>query len=140
MLAMPPDCVRWITRNGEDNDCAIAAISLATGHSYETVLGHAMAVHPGATVDGLTMRQIKAVLLALDVPHRVRRKFDIEEDTGILWVSGKSDEHVVYLWEGRVIEPSLGRRSLWLDPRGYLAHEKYLKATWLIEVVTKQGE
>ena len=133
MITLPPDCVRWIMRNGEDNDCAIAAISLATGTSYEHCLGLAMNITPKATSVGLTLRQIRAVITALKLNSRVRRKFDLEEDTGILWVSNSKDEHVVYLWEGRILEPSLGCRALWLDPKAYLEEQKY-KATSLIVV------
>lgn len=132
MITLPPDCVRWIHRNGEDNDCAIAAISLATGLSYETVLGTAMNIQPLATMHGMSMKAIRAALSALGYTSKVRRKFDLDEDTGILWLTGKRDSHVVYLWEGRIVEPSLGRRELWLDPRGYLAAEKFKVGSLLV--------
>ena len=139
MIALPPDCVRWIVRNGEDNDCAIAAISLATGHSYEHVLGAAMQVCSTIMEDGLSNKEMQAVLKALGHESKLRRKFDLEEDTGILHISDKKDErHVVYLWDGRIIEPSMGRRALWRDPQAYLNHEKS-KACWLIEVKPQEG-
>lgn len=140
MIALPPDCVRWINRNGEDNDCAVAAISLATGNSYEQVLGAAMGLSPDVLVEGLSVREIRDTLTALGHDSRLRRKFDLEEDTGILIIAElKNDDerHAVYLWEGRIVEPSLGRRSLWLDAKNYITHEK-AKACWLIEVKPKQ--
>jgi len=133
MNALPPDCVRWITRNGEDNDCGIAAISLATGHSYEQVLGVAVGLNPSVLMSGMSNKEIRATLTELGYDSKVRRKFDLEEDTGVLIIEDhRQERHAVYLWEGRIIEPSLGRRSLWLDANNYLLSEKS-KAVWLIE-------
>lgn len=137
MLALPPDCVRWICRNGEDNDCAVAAIALACGISYEAALGAAMGQAKNPIHVGMTLREIRATIKALGYKARTRKSYDLDEDTGILWVSVRGeDDHVVYLWEGRVIEPSLGRRSLWLDPKNYLTHED-ARAGVLITVETE---
>lgn len=129
---LPPDCIRWITRNGEDHDCAVAAISLATGVSYEVVLGTAMGVAPKALSEGLTLRQIRATVAGLGHTTRLRRKYDLDDDTGILWVSNTKDTHVVYLWEGRIIEPSHAHRSLWLDPRAYLLHMRFTAGNLIV--------
>ncbi len=141
-LLLPPDCVRWINRNGEDNDCAVAAISLATGESYEQVLGTAMQVDPKALKTGMSMRKILVVLGLLGFAARLKRKFDIDEETGILIVAelkNTYERHAVYLWEGRIVEPSLGRRTLWKDPEQYLTDEKS-KAFWLIVLDGKKED
>lgn len=119
---LPPDVVRWVSRNGEDGDCAIAAIALATGNTYETVLAESIAVRPGA-IRGMNWRDIKAVVARLGFSYRLRRKYDIEEDTGILDCKRGREEHVVYLWAGRILEPDMRRRMLWRDPEAFLANE-----------------
>ena len=141
MIAMPPDMVRWVARNGEDNDCAVTAISLATGETYEACL---VAAHnygdPDVLTEGLGLREIRRVLSEMGYQTRLHKKFDPDEETGILLVDGpkKNDRHAVYLWDGRIIEPSLGRRSFWLDAETYNKHEGTTLA-WLITLV-KEGK
>lgn len=125
MLALPPDVVRWVGRSGEDGDCAIAAIALACGATYEEVMQAATLTNPTAVTRGMNWRDIKATVVKLGFSYRMRRKFDIEEETGILDCKRKREEHVVYLWEGRIIEPRQDRRSLWLDANQFLVHEDW---------------
>lgn len=122
MIALPPDVVRWVHRSGEDPDCAVTALALALGETYDVVLGEAMKVEPRAVTWGMRLREMRRVAKRLGFSTRLRRKFDLHEDTGILSVSGPEGEHVVYLWEGRIIEPRQDSRSLWLDPNDFLKH------------------
>lgn len=122
-MALPPDVVRWVSRSGEDSDCAIAAIALATGETYDAVLSEAVQVRSDAVTRGMVWRDIRAVVARLGFTSKLRRKYDLEEDTGILDCKRGREEHVVYLWEGRIIEPRLDRRSLWRDPDAFLSHE-----------------
>jgi hypothetical protein len=123
MLALPPDVVRWVSRSGEDPDCAIVAISLACGATYDAVLAEAIQVTPDAVSRGMNWRQIRATVKRLGFTSTLKRKYDLEDDTGILDCKRGREEHVVYLWEGRIIEPRLDRRALWKDPDAFLAHE-----------------
>src|SRR5678815_2389493 len=136
MIALPPDVIRWISRNGEENDCTIAAIALATGESYEQVLGTAMQVQPEVLTKGLYITQQVQVLNLLGFEVKKRKEFDREKDTGIVIVEERKrskERHAVYLWAGRVIEPSVGRRAMWLDLDAYCAHEKS-KVVMLLEI------
>ena len=123
MLALPPDVVHWVSRNGQDGDCAIAAISLATGASYEAVLAEAIQVRSDAVTVGLNWREIRTTIKRLGFSSRLRRKYDLDEDTGILDCKRGRQEHVVYLWEGRIVEPRW--RSMWRDPEAFLKHEDW---------------
>lgn len=121
-MALPPDVVRWVSRSGEDPDCAIAAIALATGETYDAVLAQAVQVRPDA-IRGMNWRDIKATVHRLGWQYQMKRKYDVAADTGILDCKAGRKEHVVYLWAGRIIEPRLDRRSLWADPVAFLEHE-----------------
>mgnify|MGYP001579715419 CR=1 FL=1 len=113
----PPDMVRWIPRNAENSDCAITALQLATGLTYEAVLAAALNVVPGVLTKGMSMANLKRVAAELGFAASWKRKYDISEATGLLYVETKKEGHVVYLWEGRVIEPL--SQSLWRDPADY---------------------
>lgn len=119
---LPPDVVRWVSRSGEDPDCAIAAIALATGQTYDAVLAQAVQVRADA-IRGMNWKDIRGVVARLGFSSALKRKYDLDEDTGILDCKRGREEHVVYLWAGRIIEPRLDRRSLWADPVAFLEHE-----------------
>lgn len=121
MLPLPPDVIRWVSRSGEDHDCAIAAIMLATGATYDMVLAEAVRQTPDAVKRGMTWRHIRGVLRALGFSTRLRRKYDLDEDFGILDCRRGRQEHVVYLWDGHIFEPA--DRSIWRDAEAYLQHE-----------------
>ena len=128
-VAIPPDVVRWVSRSGGDGDCAIAAISLATGHTYEQVLQAALDVGIHPLPDGLYTAEVKRILTHLKISWKLKRKkFDLEKDTGILCLQAKNkknSDHAVYLWAGRIVEPAIEHRSFWLDPSLYLLTEDY---------------
>lgn len=123
--------VRWVPRNGENEDCSIVALQLACGLTYEAVLAAAVMLVPRVLERGLFWKEMQQVAAALGFVTRLRRKYDIEEDTGILHVKDKTTQHVVYLWRGRVIEPA--DQAMWLDPQDYLSCMK-LKAGSLLVV------
>ena len=137
LLAAPPDILRWSPRSSGHGDCTVAALELACGVTYEKALAAALLTEPDVLDLGMTLVGICAVVQALGFSTRLHRQFDISEDTGILSVEQprfKNSKHVVYLWEGRVIEPKSDRRQLWLDADQFLKHYRY-KADTLIEIV-----
>lgn len=136
MLAAPPDILRWSPRSDGHGDCAVAAIELACGITYEQALSVCLGAAAGVLNEGLTGNEIKKAIKFLGLKPTLRFKFDIEEDTGILSV-GVPDHpgwgHVVYLWEGRIVEPENERRQLWLSAASFLQHYGYT-AEYLITI------
>lgn len=129
-----PDVLHWSPRSAGHGDCAVAALELACGVSYETALAACINVVPAALKRGLTLKEMQKAATFLGFVTKRRRKFDLEEDTGILCVIDPKDassEHAVYLWEGRIIEPMSDRCQLWLSAPAFLAHYQY-KATTLL--------
>lgn len=140
-VAAPPDVLRWTARSGDHGDCVVAALELACGVSYEEALQAALAVSPDILQVGMWIKDIPKAAQRLG--HRVRAiragRFEIDEETGILHVYQghrplRETSHVVYLWDGRVIEPKFDRRQLWRHPEQFLKHYGYragaLLVTW----------
>lgn len=134
LLAAPPDILRWSPRSVGHGDCAVAALELACGVTYENALAAALTVDSAVLSRGLTNQEIIRSAALLGWKGKVHRHFDLIEDTGILCVYQprvKNSAHVVYLWEGRIIEPKSDRCQLWLSAPQFLAHYHY-NATRLI--------
>lgn len=142
LLTAPPDVLRWSPRSAGNGDCAVAALELACGVIYEQALEAAMHFSPKIMKNGLTTKQMRQTAEKLGWITRLRRGFDVAEDTGILCVVQPhvaDSAHAVYLWEGRIIEPKDDRRQLWLSAEEFLSHYKY-KAISLIEVFKPKEE
>lgn len=128
LFASPPEVLRWVPRSDGHGDCAVAALELACGVTYESALAAALKVCPTVLVDGMTTPEIIRSARRLGYASRAIYKYDIDEDTGILVVDQphvEDAEHAVYLWEGRIIEPMNARQQLWLQAKDYLAHYHY---------------
>lgn len=141
LLAAPPDIIRWSPRVRGHGDCALCALELALGVSYENVLAAAITVNPTALGTGLTIPQMRKTAALLGFTLAMRRKYDVDEDTGILCVDQPQYPdaiHCVYLWEGRVIEP--GRDQLWLQASAFLAHYKMIAGPLVVVVSTGMEE
>lgn len=143
-FAAPPDVIRWSPRSAGNGDCVVAAIEIACGVTYEQALEAAVRECPKKVMqNGMLIKETIRTVRALGWQTKLRRKFDLDEDTGILFVDqpqympAGSCEHAVYLWEGRIIEPQNARRQLWLDAAAFLSHYK-TKATSLLEIY-KEG-
>ncbi len=106
-MSLPPFSVVVVQRGV--GDCGIAALAMLTGKSYEDVLEAASRVQPRAHHKGLWMKQIQRIAAALGTNLHNRRKFNLEEDCGILSV----DAHVVMVRDGVVIDPQDG--CVWFD-------------------------
>lgn len=128
LLAAPPDVIRWSPRSIGHGDCAVAAIEIACGVTYETALAAALSIAPDVLTAGMSWPAIRKSVESLGFKSRMKRKYDLEEDTGILAVQQpnyKDSDHAVYLWEGRIIEPKHDRQQLWLEASAFLNHYKY---------------
>lgn len=139
VVGSPPDVLRWVHRSGDHGDCAVVAISLATGYTYEETLAAAISVHPQTLHDGMSTNAVKKTLAVLGFKSRVRKKrFDVDEDTGLLWLTDpKGDGHMVYLWAGRVINPNnMNHSALWLHTDDYIKEGK-----WQVDcLITLEGK
>ena len=140
LLAAPPDVLRWSPRSSGHGDCAVAAIELACGVTYEVALAGALEQDPHVLTQGLTLSEIRHIIRTFGYAGKVLKKgtYELDDDTtGILAVKQPhvpDSEHVVYVWEGRIIEPKADRRQLWLDAEQFLHHYKY-RAGSLLTIV-----
>lgn len=133
-MSAPPDVIRWSPRSDANGDCAVAALEIACGVTYEVALAAAITFEPEVHKNGMTIAQIKNAAKLLGWTTRYRKKFDLDEDTGILDVEEVGEDgktkpdtgHVVYLWEGRVIEPAAWARQMWLSAEDYLAYNRFV--------------
>lgn len=104
---LPSVFVRLIPKRG-DNDCAIASLASFTGSDYEEVLLAAGKVSKTLWNSGLSGPEHIRVCKRLGVKARWFKTYDIEEDTGVLWVEyheNAKKAHSVVLVEGRIYDP-----------------------------------
>jgi hypothetical protein len=146
-LAAPPDVIRWVSRSGDHGDCAIAALAVACGVSYEVSLQACVAVVPAALQDGMRWLGIRKAARHLGYAVQTlpfeRIHLDDDETTGILEVEpiqrGAKEWHVVYVWAGRIVEPKFDRQELWEDPEQFLNHYGY-RVSRLLVLTPKEGK
>lgn len=136
-MAAPPDVLRWAPRSAEHGDCAVAALQIACGVTYEMALAASLSAQITVLSTGLRWHEIRkaAKLLGFTTQLVRREKVDLEEDTGLLDIRSKGERtgsHIVYLWEGRIIEPMHELKQLWLDPNMYLQHYKFTHGSLLV--------
>ena len=122
-----PILVRVVKQDGTLPDCAVAAVAMLCGVTY----GESLAAFPkpqSVVRIGAYLTEIVAAAKVLGVKTKIRKRFDVDEDTGILHVSGK-DEHIVLLWDGRVID---GNGECWLSASTYLGVYEYTPKTLIV--------
>lgn len=119
----------------ESGDCTVACLLMLIGKSYQEVI---VAAPPRAHKVGMTCRAMIETAKKLGVTLRMRRGFDIHEDTGILTLNPvplknpggiTRDEHVVLLLKGMVYDAYNGR--MWFGADTFLRHERYAAGTLL---------
>ncbi len=115
-----PEMVRFVRQDGELPDCAVASLAMLCGVGYSEALAAFPKPHRVIKA-GAYLTEIQSAAKKLGVKTKQRKRFDLEEDTGILYVSGE-DEHLVFLWAGRVIE---GNGECWLNSLLYLTTYEY---------------
>lgn len=120
-MTTAPYLVRIVKQDGVSPDCAVASLAMLCGVTY----GEALAAFPEprrVMKNGAYLTELIAAAKVLEVKVAVKRTFDMDEDTGILHVSRRKDEHVVFLWAGRIIE---GNGECWLHPGSYMKATRY---------------
>jgi hypothetical protein len=119
-MTSAPYLVRVVKQDGLLPDCAVATLAMLCGVTY----GEALAAFPRpdrVVKIGAYLTELRAAAKRLKVTLVLTRRFDLEDDTGILHVSGK-DEHLVFLWAGRIID---GNGECWLHTDSYLKAHSY---------------
>lgn len=103
-------------------DCGVACLATLLGRSYEEVLLEAASVSPNVLRKGLYASDLSKIALRFGVELRRRTSSDLEDRTGILEVSVKKREHLVFLVNGLVFDPEEGMQLWEIDV--YLRHFK----------------
>ena len=132
-----PTLVRFVRQSGHHPDCSVSMLAMFAGVMYEDALLAAAKANPHVLKEGMTWAQIRKAARYLGLKTRIVKTYDADESTGILHVSrvalglGPMSEHVVFLWEGRVID---GDGELWLTTSDYLRHYGYEAKGLLVSV------
>lgn len=131
MASIAPHFIHLVSQTGSHHDCGVAALALFAGVLYEDAL---VAFDRPSTVlkRGVYWTEVVSAAKRLGIKSTVRRRFNVNEDTGILRMKDlNKDEHMVYLWAGRVVD---GSEEAWLYPSDYFDHGGYDPTGLLVRV------
>lgn len=123
-----------VIKQREDSDCSVAVLAMLAGISYEDALRVACGVDDEGATDGLYITQLIAAAADLEITLKRRRSFNINTDSGILYLIDKKNDfnrHVVILKKGVIIDTN---DTIWFDPAKFLKFHNY-KATMLLKEV-----
>lgn len=97
--------IRVVTQR-HSHDCGVAVLAMLLGVSYEEALVVVSHESPLVLSQGVYERHLKAAAARLGVTLVSRRRYDIEEDFGILGISSPKwkTDHVVILKSGLIVE------------------------------------
>jgi len=128
--ASVPHVVRAVWQQ-DHHDCAVAATAMLCGVDYPTAL--AAFSRPAQVLrEGVSpWAEFRRACRRLGVQTRVKRRPDLERDTGILYLTDDEHGHVCLLWEGRIVD---GDGMLWLFVVDYLQHRGMTAHTLLERV------
>ncbi len=129
-VSLPPDMIRFVPQNGLDGDCGVATIATLLGLTRDEAIARCAAEHPDVLEDGITYQHLVRVAARMGERVKWAQSYDIDEDTGILWVENRKDAHVVFLWAGRIID---GNGEHWLDPSDFLTHYGWTPGPLLVK-------
>lgn len=101
----------------ERSDCAVAAMAMLSGRTYEDVLREVVVADPALKGrEGLTDYQVRRVMRELGVPVTHRKRVDYSEDYGLL----RLHDHIALLRNGLIVEDhTLWDVDDWRRQRGY---------------------
>ena len=128
-----------VVRQRADGDCACAALSNLTAESYEDVYVETAAVDPKYRgKNGLWNHQVVAIAARLGVILIPTRRYDLDEDAGILRVRWNGARgvtspggHFIAIREGIVFCPAMSAPMAW---KAYLEQFDARPCTLLKEI------
>lgn len=107
---MAPAIATHLVAGREANDCAVCALAMYLGVSYEDVLREvAVRDRPHQGRQGLRLHEIERIARALGTPLRRVRKYDLSTAYGILSLP----DHVVLVRNGVIIDPEPNGATMW---------------------------
>lgn len=102
-----------------NNDCAVCCFVMLLGVSYEVALLAVGRVDPQVATNGLYFTQLKKAAAGLGMHLKSKRRYDVQNDCGILGVQfADKTEHAVILFRGTIIDPDGG--VVWDDVESYV--------------------
>jgi hypothetical protein len=112
-------------------DCAVSCLSMLLGISYEDALLAFGGDVPNILRRGVWLTQIQKAAHKLGTPLKLKRKWDIEDDEGIVHVRFRSgNNHVVVLRAGLFFDTMF---DVW-EPSDYLKAHKATTGPLLIQI------
>ena len=107
-------------------DCAVACIAMLFGRSYAEVFQAGGATVKAVRKLGAAEKALRRLAKGVGGTLIRRNEFDIEEDTGILWLGStdpKNGGHSAMLFRGVLIDPGTGQ--LW-NPEVFMQTHHYI--------------
>jgi hypothetical protein len=113
-----PAIVTRIVPHREASDCALVAMAMFSGRTYEDVLREVVMADPkDKGRNGLSDHQVRRVMKSLGVPVTHRSRVDYDEDYGLLRLT----DHMALLRNGLIVEDqTLWDVDDWRRHRGYM--------------------
>jgi hypothetical protein len=131
-MTTSPDMIRVVHQTGAHPDCSVAALATFASVTYAQAL--AAFTNPSLVLKrGAHWREVRAAAKRLGLKTALKRSYDIDEDTGLLYLASlkpKDDDHMVFLWAGRVMD----HEQAWLNPSAYLAANGFRPESLLVVV------
>jgi hypothetical protein len=115
-MTLVPELVHIVKQDGDLPDCAVAALAMLCGVTYGEALA-AFAQPDRVVKTGAYLTEMQEAAARLGTATKIKRRFDVLRETGVLYLAGKSENHVAFLWAGRVVD---GDGACWLTPKAYL--------------------
>jgi hypothetical protein len=127
---MPAAAVNRIESRRQSNDCAVWALAVYLGISYEDVWQAVVMTDRSKGKNGLYPRTVCRIAELLGHPLKLKRRPDLTEDYGILFVSDHETGHAAVLRAGLVfdVDATVWDADEWLKAKRYVVAEGLLVA------------
>jgi hypothetical protein len=128
---MKPQPLVSMTHQRHPGDCGVAALAMFLGTSYEDALLALSGEVPTVLRRGVWMPELQRAAARVGVTTKLKRRYDLELDEGILQIVYKpDDQHVVVLREGLLFDTDL---TCW-KPEDYFKAKRAKAGTLIVRV------